>query len=140
MMKPEIDSFEDPQLAHLVRATLQTATQPTPGQLASLMPPAPSRRTLWGAWSRQWVALAASLLLLLGSLGAFYTQQQSWLPATTPTYLSVTATHTNTPTATVVDFGRDLFLQPRQTIAAAPAVEPVLRATPAPNPAPNIDN
>ncbi len=140
MMNQETISQEERQLALLVRTTLHTATTPSPGQLATLMPPVPPQKAPLASWSRQWVALAASLLLLLGSLGTFFVHQQSWLAPITPTYLAVTATQTNVPTSTLANTNTGQQALPRQTVAALPLVQPVIVVTPAPNPTPILDN
>ncbi|MEZ4646750.1 MAG: hypothetical protein R3E31_29160 [Chloroflexota bacterium] len=140
MMNQDFLTQDEMQIAQMVRATIHAATQPTPGQLAALMPPPPVQtKTAVPVWTRQWAALAACILLLVGSLGLYFARQNygGYGPAL-PTQLAVTATMTNIPTSTIAqNDGIEEDTGAATAVATQPALfAPAIKATPAPNPTP----
>ncbi|MFQ5398954.1 MAG: anti-sigma factor family protein [Anaerolineae bacterium] len=125
------------RMSRTVRAALSAATQPAPGRLAELMPPAP-QRTGWRLnfnWQRQLAPITLVLLLALGSLVLhFSARQQTWNP-TSPTFLAATATLSHSPTATETETSRFFQAEPMTTAVAKAAP---MSATPVPIPAPIV--
>ena len=126
----------------LVHSTLAAAAQP-PANLRQFMPPAPQKSgqvPLWGFslnWQRQLAPLTLVLFLLLGSLGFYLSEQRGLWQNPTPTALAITATLTDSPTATITETRSEQALNLRTT--AVPPIThnpPEITATPAPNPTP----
>ena len=156
---------DEARIAHLVRSTLQVATQPTPGQLRltpaqlrALIPPTPIHRSFTAhllslTWARQpqWVALLACVFLVIGSLSAYFSRQPAgWLPENRPALstLAITGsasavpaslTYTpasHTPTSTVAQHPGNGPIPLQTAVPAIRIISPLSTATPTPNPTP----
>lgn len=137
------------EVGQLLHDALTTAAQP-PANLRQFMPAIPHKaRTtnLWGFslnWQQQLVPLTMILFLLLGSLGFYLSEQRGLWLNSTPTALAITATLTDSPTATITETRPEQALNLRITPAlskvetAVPTnpSPPKITATPAPNPTP----
>lgn len=89
------------QIGAQVRTVLQTAVPVNNRRLQQLMPPVPTkRRVVWGAaWQRQLASVAMLLILLLGGMGLYQSNRQPGVGGA-PTMLAITATNTQSATAT----------------------------------------
>lgn len=133
------------ELGNLVHNTLAAATQP-PTNLRQFMPAAPQKTRTAGFWNfslnwqQQLAPLTLVLFLLLGSLGYYFSEQRSLWQNPTPTALVITATLTDSPTATITETRAEQAVDLRATAVPTdfhqPAKAPALLATPAPNPTP----
>lgn len=138
------------ELGQMVRFTLQTATQPTNGRLAHLMPAIPTQKqrrsfTMMG-WQRQLAVVTMLVMILMGSMGVWNGRSQNIWGVPSPTTLAATATSTKDATATIA---QQQTTQAEETVAAerltvtAVASPPrkataqaYITATPAPQPTP----
>jgi hypothetical protein len=128
------------ELGQLVHSTLAAATQP-PVNLRQFMPAIPRKsHQTWAfplGWQRPLVPLTLVLFLLVGSL-SFYLQGQRrlWLNPT-PTSLAITATLTDSPTATITETRAEQTVDLQVTaVPITSHIQPAITATPAPNPTP----
>ena len=129
---------QERELTQLVRTTL-TAAQP-PTNLRQFMPPVPPKSRRIGLfyfslnWPQQLAPLTLVLFLLLGSAGIYLSEQRGLWQNPTPT--AITATLTDSPTATINETRSEQALNLRTTAVPTTANQPNITATPAPNPTP----
>lgn len=132
---------QEQEVGRLVHSTLAAATQP-PINLRPLMPPVPQKSPsiqIFGVvlnWRQQLAPLALALVLLLGSVGFFLSEQRGMWQTTTPTALAITATMTNSPTAAITETRLEQGQPLVTTAVPLPNDQPTISATPAPNPTP----
>lgn len=128
------------ELSQLVRTTLAAAQ--SPANLRQFMPPIPQKSQpirLFDFslnWQRQLAPLTLVLFLLLGSAGIYLSQQHGLWQNPTPTALAITATLTDSPTATITETRSEQALNLRSTAVPTNPIQPNITATPAPNPTP----
>ncbi|MCP4428619.1 MAG: hypothetical protein GY803_29385 [Chloroflexi bacterium] len=124
-------------VASAARGTLAVAAQP-PANLRAFMPAIPQRpkRGLSLIWRRQLAPIALFLILLLGGAGFYLSGQQGVWTNPSPTFLAVTATMTDEPTATLTQTRVEESVEAAQTAVPAAPSQPQINATPAPNPTP----
>lgn len=131
---------QERELSQLVRTTLASA-QP-PANLRQFMPPVPQKsRSLHLFdfsldWKLQLAPLTLVLFLLLGSAGIYLSEQRSLWQNISPTALAITATLTDSPTATITETRSEQALNLQTTAVPTTANQPHITATPAPNPTP----
>ena len=136
--------IDDEQIRRLVHNTLHTATQPSSLRLAQLRPAIPQRPLpRWQVyWQRQLAPVALLIFVLLG-VGFHFSQQSGWAISPSPTALSITATTTEKPTATIAQTETTHQTAPQQTIVATIVARPTLNITPvraAPTPVAALPN
>lgn len=124
-------------VGNLLRGTLNSVTQPENGRLRQLMPavPAPKKRLILHLnWQRQLASVCVLLILLVGGIGWFESNQnRNVMPL--PTFVAITATYTTEPTLTNTATTVKSTAVPAETaVSANPA--PAFSATPPPNPTP----
>jgi hypothetical protein len=126
-------------LGLLVKSTLTAASQP-PANLRQFMPAVPAQKGFWPHFSLSWqqslVPLTLVLFMLIGSLGFYLSQQRGGLITPNPTALAITATLTDSPTATITETRIEQAFVPVATAVPGNAPQPEITATPAPNPTP----
>lgn len=127
------------ELGQLVHSTLAAAAQP-PANLRQFMPAVPQKtRRPFGLalnWQPQLVPLTLVLFLLLGSLSFYLRQQRGLWFDSTPTALAITATMTDSPTATMTETRVEQTVNLQTTAVPIHQNQPAVIATPAPNPTP----
>ena len=128
------------ELGLMVKATLTTAAQP-PVNLRRFMPAVPTQKGFWSHFSFNWqqslMPLTLVLFLLVSSLGFYLTQQRAGLTTPHPTALAVTATLTDSPTATITETRiEQALVAPATAVPTEKVSQPAIVATPAPNPTP----
>lgn len=127
------------ELGQLIHNTLAAATQP-PTNLRQFMPAVPQKahRPLGFSlnWQQQLVPLTVVLFLLVGSLSFYLGEQRGLWFDSTPTALAVTATMTNSPTATITETRGEQAASIKTTAVPLNHSQPEITATPAPNPTP----
>ena len=132
---------QEQELGQLIHGTLAAAAQP-PANLRQFMPAVPqkARRPLGLAlnWQPQLVPLTLVLFLLVGSLSFYLREQRGLWFDSTPTALAITATLTDSPTATITETRAEGAANVQTTAVPAPieSHQPAITATPAPNPTP----
>lgn len=92
------------QLSHLVRSTVDVATEVNAVQVRNMMPSVPRQRRsglILNGWQRQFAPAILILLLLFGGLTLNKLLPAGSVPALIATAHAATATSTYTPTATV---------------------------------------
>ena len=129
------------EMGQLVHSTLTAATQP-PTNLRQFMPPVSSKLKMGQRfgfsvnWQRQLAPLMLVLFLLLASFGFYLSEQRGLWQDPTPTAVAITATLTDSPTATITETRLEEGLTLQTTAVPTNTQQPIITATPAPNPTP----